>query len=103
MQRLYISKLPFSISTERGIRALFEEFGPVLSVHIFRDKRSGESRSCALVDLGDDEQAREAMRQVNGRMLGDSRIDVRHANGSGVLGSVPKFRELDMKSGTRLG
>lgn len=66
MTRIYVGGLSIS-TTEDGLRALFEEFGPVESVAVVTDRYSGQSRGFAFVEIASAETAQKAIEQLNGR------------------------------------
>lgn len=78
-KRLYCGNLPFS-ATADDVRAVFEEGGrTVTDVHIVTDRETGRSRGFAFVELATEEQAEEAIRAADGRMLGGRPLAVKEA------------------------
>lgn len=62
---IFVASLPFSIQ-ESDLRASFEAFGTVESVRIVTDKLTGRSKGFGFVEMPDDEQANQAIAQLNG-------------------------------------
>jgi RNA recognition motif-containing protein len=62
---IFVASLPFSIQ-ESDLRASFEAFGTVESVRIVTDKLTGRSKGFGFVEMPDDEQAAQAIAQLNG-------------------------------------
>lgn len=62
---IFVASLPFSIQ-ESDLRASFEAFGTVASVRIVTDKLTGRSKGFGFVEMPDDEQATQAIAQLNG-------------------------------------
>lgn len=60
-KKLYVGNLSFS-STEESIRALFSQYGDVLSVKLPTDQMSGRPRGFAFVEM---ENADDALAKLN--------------------------------------
>jgi cold-inducible RNA-binding protein len=78
MQNIYVGNLNFTAS-EEGLRTLFAGHGAVETVTIVRDRASGESRGFAFVGMTDASQAGNAIRALNGRLLGGRTLNVSEA------------------------
>ena len=63
--RMYVGNLPYT-TTDDELRGIFEEFGSVTDVKVIMDRETGRSRGFGFVEM-DDESARNAMAQLNGR------------------------------------
>jgi cold-inducible RNA-binding protein len=103
-KNLYIGNLAETV-TEKDLQSNFEQAGSVVSVNIIKDKYSGVSKGFGFVEMGTEEEAKEAIKRFdNGELLGkvikvneakpktDSsrgRTDGRQ-NGWGGQGSGPK-------------
>jgi RNA recognition motif-containing protein len=46
------------------LKALFSEFGEVVSAKVLTDKNTGESRGFGFVDMASEQHAQEAMRKL---------------------------------------
>lgn len=75
---IFVGSLPFSIEESR-LQELFEEFGEVNSVKIISDKFSGRSKGFGFVEMPDDEQAKNAINELNGSDLDGRKIVVNQA------------------------
>ncbi|MFU8843552.1 MAG: RNA recognition motif domain-containing protein [Bacteroidales bacterium] len=75
---IFVGSLPFSVEESR-LQELFEEFGEVNSVKIISDKFSGRSKGFGFVEMPDDEQAKNAINELNGSDLEGRKIVVNQA------------------------
>lgn len=65
---------------EDALKALFSEFGGVMSVRIVTDKYTGESKGFGFVEMKDDHEAQKAVRQLNHAEFFDSKLVVSKAH-----------------------
>ena len=65
---MYVSNLSFH-TTEDDLRKLFGEFGNVSSAKIITDRETGRSRGFAFVEMGSDDEAKEAMQKLNNKEI----------------------------------
>lgn len=75
MTKLFVGGIPYSI-TNQQLEELFQQFGTVASVNIVTDKYSGQSKGFAFVEMSDDNQAQEAIKQLDGYALEGRKIGV---------------------------
>jgi len=75
--RMYVGNLPYDTNDE-GLREIFEEFGTVIDVKVIMDRETGRSRGFGFVEM-DDESARKAMEELNGREIGGRTLRVNEA------------------------
>ena len=69
-KNLYIGNLAESV-TEADLKANFEQAGSVVSVNIIKDRYTGLSRGFGFIEMGTEEEAREAIKRFdNGELLG---------------------------------
>lgn len=73
---IYIGRLPVNAS-EETLREMFEQYGPVTSIKLIKDKITGNPRGFGFVDMATGGQ--EAIAQLNGREIDGSRIIVNEA------------------------
>ena len=66
-------------AVETELRSLFTEFGEVKSVKIIKDNLSGESRGFAFVEMPDDKEALEAIRNLDAQAFENRRLKVNEA------------------------
>lgn len=72
---LFVFHIPNDM-TNLDLYQLFSAFGEVLSAHIMVDKQSGRSRGFGFVSYSSLDAAEEAIRHVNGYVLGHKRLKV---------------------------
>ena len=63
---MYVSNLSFHTG-EDELRKLFEEFGAVSSAKVIADRETGRSRGFGFVEMGADEEANAAMKDLNNK------------------------------------
>lgn len=63
---MYVSNLSFH-TTDDDLRKLFEQFGAVSSAKIITDRETGRSRGFGFVEMGNDDEAKEAIKGLNGK------------------------------------
>ena len=63
---IYVGSLSFRMKEEE-LRAAFEEFGEVSSAKIIIDKYSGKSKGFGFVEMSNDEEAKKAIEELNGK------------------------------------
>ena len=76
--RLYVGNLSFK-TDEAGLEQLFSATGPVASVHLVRDKETGQSRGFGFVEMPDDSHGRSACETLNEREFEGRRLTVNEA------------------------
>lgn len=77
-KKLFVGGLAWATDDE-GLRAAFEQFGPVSDAKVIYDRDSGRSRGFGFVTFDDDAAADEAMAQMNDQELDGRRIRVNEA------------------------
>ena len=70
--RIYVGNLSYS-TTEESLRQAFEKHGAVDEVSIVTDRDTGRSRGFGFVEMGNDEEARQAIETLNETEL-DGRV-----------------------------
>ncbi len=63
---MYVSNLSFHTG-EDDLRKLFEQFGSVSSAKVITDRETGRSRGFGFVEMGADEEANSAMKDLNNK------------------------------------
>jgi len=76
--RLYVGNLSFDATVE-SVRTAFSAIGQVDDVYIVTDRESGRSRGFAFVTMGSDQDAANAIRQMDGAMLDGRALRVNEA------------------------
>lgn len=77
-KKLYVGGLAYSV-TEQELEALFAEAGKVVSVAVIKDRDSGQSKGFGFVEMADDAEADEAIKNLNGKDLSGRAIMVNEA------------------------
>lgn len=75
MKKLYVANIPFEVQ-EAELRDLFESVGKVDKVQMIKDRDTGNPRGFGFVEMATPDLAEEAIRQLNGGVLGSRRIRV---------------------------
>ena len=70
---MYVSNLSFHTADD-DLRKLFEQFGSVVSAKVITDRDTGRSRGFGFVEMGSEDDARQAMKdldkkEIEGRVL----------------------------------
>lgn len=75
---LYVGNLSFQ-TREEDLRSLFEQYGEVTSVKIITDRATGKSKGFAFVEMADNEDSMNAIRELNNKEIGGRSIKVNEA------------------------
>ncbi len=62
---IYVGSLQFKMN-EAELKELFEEYGEVTSAKIIIDKYSGKSKGFGFVEMPNDDEAKKAIKELNG-------------------------------------
>src|SRR5438270_6446844 len=76
--KLYVGNLAFS-TTENELQELFAQAGAVQEVTLMQDKFTGKSRGFAFVTMGSDQDAQNAISQLNGKTVEGRPLTVNEA------------------------
>lgn len=63
--KIFIKGLPLQVE-ESELREVFGDFGQVKSLKIIKDRETGQSRGFGFVEMPNEAEAREAIRDMNG-------------------------------------
>jgi cold-inducible RNA-binding protein len=77
-RKLYVGNLPYTVG-EAELQDLFARAGSVESVTVMRDQMTGRARGFAFVEMGSDEEAQAAIRELNASQLGGRSLTVNEA------------------------
>ena len=75
--KLYIGNLPWRVD-EAGLKKLFESFNPK-EVSLIKDKFSGRSKGFGFATIEDDEVAKKAISEMNGKEVDGRELKVTEA------------------------
>jgi len=78
MTNIYVGNLDYSISSD-DLRELFEEFGTVNSAVVITDRETRRSKGFGFVEMENDEEAREAIEELDGADFEDRTLRVNEA------------------------
>jgi RNA recognition motif-containing protein len=73
--KLYVGNLSYD-TTEDGLRTAFTKAGTVVSVDMIKDRDTGRMKGFAFVTMNSDEEAQNAIKTLNEKMLDDRAIKV---------------------------
>ena len=73
--KLYVGNLSYD-TTEDSVRTLFAKTGTVVSVDIIKDRDTGRMKGFAFVTMNSEEEAQNAIKILNEKMLDDRAIRV---------------------------
>jgi cold-inducible RNA-binding protein len=74
-RKLYVGNLPYETG-ETELQELFARAGTVETVRVMRDMATGRARGFAFVEMSTDEEAQEAIAQLNEYQVGGRGITV---------------------------
>jgi RNA recognition motif-containing protein len=90
--KLYVGNLSFS-TTETELNNVFSKFGIVDSVSIINDRETGRSKGFGFVEMNNDQEAQEAITDINGKELDGRNLKVNEAKARENRSSQSKFSE----------
>jgi RNA recognition motif-containing protein len=91
---IYVSNLSFH-TTDEHLKELFQAFGNVSSAKVIMDKITNRSRGFGFVEMQDEEAAKEAMKQLEGKEIEGKQLSIKEArpkeerSGSSFSGNRP--------------
>jgi cold-inducible RNA-binding protein len=77
-RKLYVGNLTYS-ATDADLQRLFSPHGQIQSAQIVMDRESGRSKGFGFVEMGSDEEARNAIAALNGKDEGGRALTVNEA------------------------
>ncbi len=78
MTSIFVAKLDFGVSNEE-LKEIFGQFGTVTKATIATDRETGKPRGFAFVEMPHDDEAAEAIRQLDGTEINGRRVAVKQA------------------------
>lgn len=84
---IFVAKLPYSVTSE-NLEDLFSEYGSVDSAKVIMDRDTGRSKGFGFVEMADDDEAHDAIDNLNessieGRQIAVSKARPREDNRGG--------------------
>lgn len=67
-KKIYVGNLPYTITSDQ-LGTLFAEFGQVAEAVVITDKMSGRSKGFGFVEFMDEESAKKAIDEMNGKEI----------------------------------
>ena len=64
-KKLFVGSLPWAID-DAGLAQLFAQAGNVVSAQVVKDRETGRSRGFGFVEMSTDEEAQNAVKNLNG-------------------------------------
>lgn len=78
---IHVGNLSYTV-TEEDLRKEFEAFGHVSSVNIVKDKRSGQSKGFAFIEMPAKSDGTAAIASLHRKILADRTLDVTESQSS---------------------
>ena|SRR6056297_451388 len=78
IMNIFVARLDYGITSE-DLRAVFEEYGEVSSANVIFDKMTGRSKGFGFVEMDNNEEAEQAINELNGTSLKGREIVVKEA------------------------
>jgi len=76
--KVYVGNLSYNISEEK-LKETFSEYGEVSEVVIVKDKYSGRSKGFGFITFAEDESAKKAISELNGKEVDGRELKVNEA------------------------
>ncbi|OGM14485.1 hypothetical protein A3A76_05800 [Candidatus Woesebacteria bacterium RIFCSPLOWO2_01_FULL_39_23] len=73
-KRLFVGGLPYSVTSPQ-LMDLFSKFGKVISADVISDKYTGQSKGFAFVEMENEKEADEAIKNLNETVIEGSGSD----------------------------
>src|SRR5690349_17258312 len=77
--KLFVAGLPYDLYDDELVE-IFEKYGTIVSAKVALDKETGKSRGFAFVEMGTEEEGKEAMEHLNEISLGKKPLVVKPAD-----------------------
>ena len=75
---IYVGQLPYSV-TEEELREMFVQYGEVSSLNLIMDKYSGQSKGFGFIDMPNNSEADQAIKNLNKSVVKGREIKVNQA------------------------
>ncbi|HKS71310.1 MAG TPA: RNA-binding protein [Ktedonobacterales bacterium] len=76
--RIYVGNLPFS-ATDDQLAQMFGAYGNVVDARVITDRATGQGKGFGFVEMGTEDEARNAIAQLNGTMMDGRALRVNEA------------------------
>ncbi|MDC1221954.1 RNA-binding protein [Salibacteraceae bacterium] len=76
--KLFIAKLDYGVDSD-SLQTVFEEYGSVSSCNVVMDRETGRSKGFGFVEMENDEEATNAMNELDGSSIRGREIVVKQA------------------------
>ena len=76
--KLYVGGLPYS-TTNTDLEEIFGELGSVISATVIQDRETGRSKGFGFVEMSTNEEAQNAISELDGKGIGGRNIMVNEA------------------------
>lgn len=76
--RLYVGNLNYA-TKEGDLRQIFEQYGELASVAVISDRETGRSKGFGFVEFVNDDDAKAAMDELNGKEVGGRMLKINEA------------------------
>ncbi|NLY01455.1 MAG: RNA-binding protein [Rhodopirellula sp.] len=77
-KKLYVGNLTFNTKSS-DLERLFSSYGTVQSAQVIEDRETGRSKGFGFVEMGSDQEAREAIQALNGNEIDGRALTVNEA------------------------
>lgn len=74
-KKLFVGSLPWSVD-DAGLAQIFAQAGTVVSAQVVKDRETGRSRGFGFVEMSTDEEANNAVANLNGTDIEGRKIVV---------------------------
>ena len=76
--RLFVGSLSYN-TNDQSLQDFFATIGPVASAKVITDRETGRSRGFGFVEMENDDDAKKAINELNGKDLDERQITVNEA------------------------
>ena len=88
---IFVAQLNFRIQSD-FLKEIFEEYGEVTSAKVITDQATGRSKGFGFVEMANEEEALNAIEELNGAEVEGKTIVVKKANPKPAGGGNREFR-----------
>lgn len=75
---IYVGNLAYKVS-DQELKEVFEEYGEVTSAKVITDRDTGRSKGFGFVDMSDDDEAQNAIEELDGTEMNGRALKVNKA------------------------